>query len=59
MQLTADEWRQLLMKLGIQPEDGDIDWLASAGQNPPASTPPRAEIEPQLVQRAARWEAGR
>jgi hypothetical protein len=55
MKLTADDWRQLLLKSGIQAPDGDIAWLEQVNANQRPAVPPKLETEPQLVQRPEPW----
>ena len=56
MQLSADEWRQLLLKFGIQVGAADLEFLARASATPAPELQPMLATEPQLVQVPAPWE---
>jgi hypothetical protein len=56
MQLSVEEWRQLLLKFGIQVPPGDLEFLARASATPAPELQPRLASEPQLVQVPAPWE---
>jgi hypothetical protein len=56
MQLSIDEWRQLLLKFGIQPLAGDLEFLARTSAGAASEMQPRLATEPQLVQAPQPWE---
>jgi hypothetical protein len=56
MQMTVDEWRQLLLKFGIQAPSEDLEWLARTSATSMLEMRPRLATEPQLVQAPQTWE---
>lgn len=56
MQLSVEEWRQLLLKFGIQAPEADLEWLAGVSANLVSEMQPRLATEPQLVQVPQPWK---
>ena len=56
MQMSVEEWRNLLLKFGIQVPATDLEFLARASANSVPELQPRLATEPQLVQRPEPWE---
>ena len=55
MQMSVDEWRQFLLKFGIQAPADDLEFLARASATSAQELQPRLTTEPQLVQVPQPW----